>query len=350
MNKTILIFLLLLLVSCEKEIKTPIDEDGRIFIDAILGYGEPDRINVNISQPIYGEESTGAESVSLYLEADGKPVNIERDIEYQAGSSGGVSYVLTDEIYPGQTLRLIAEAEGLPPVQTCTKMPEPLTAMSVDTKTVQAYKEEDPYQTSKDTKTFYEIEVTAEEGFDKEEYFGIQVCKRMMYDTLGTVPDSHWKKYEELQQVVEPDKLYVNAVFSGGFSISSAEEEIVVEFDGGDMRMISPKQNERNAIGAVYVRPSAIRLQSAFTGYIYTAEGDVWYDYEIYETYEYNVRVFRLSPEIFHFYKARYIIEWTDVPVHLGFSPVTYTYTNVEGGLGMFGAVACYESGWFRMD
>lgn len=36
----------------------------------------------------------------------------------------------------------------------------------------------------------------------------------------------------------------------------------------------------------------------------------------------------------------------SDAPIHLGFSPVTYTYTNVEGGLGMFWAMSVYESDW----
>lgn len=71
---------------------------------------------------------------------------------------------------------------------------------------------------------------------------------------------------------------------------------------------------------------------------------------KITEAYEYNIKVFCLSPEIYHFLKARYMIDWTDIPVHLGFTPVTYTYTNVEGGIGVFGGASAYESGWIRLE
>jgi hypothetical protein len=44
------------------------------------------------------------------------------------------------------------------------------------------------------------------------------------------------------------------------------------------------------------------------------------------------------------------MIDAADVPIHLGFTPATYTYTNIEGGLGMFGAVSVYESDWIRFN
>ena len=54
MKKITYILLLLLLVSCEREVDFPVDADGRIFIESLVGRAEGDRINIRISQPAYG--------------------------------------------------------------------------------------------------------------------------------------------------------------------------------------------------------------------------------------------------------------------------------------------------------
>ena len=79
MKKITYIILLLLLISCERGVDFPVDADGRIFIESHIGRGEGDRVNIRISQPAYGNETTSAEDVLVYLEADGKPVGLERD-------------------------------------------------------------------------------------------------------------------------------------------------------------------------------------------------------------------------------------------------------------------------------
>ena len=101
MKKITYILLLLLLVSCEREVDFPVDADGRIFIESLIGRAEGDRINIRISQPAYGEESTSAENVSVYLEADGKPVGLERDMDYE--SDGGVSIFLQRRSAPDRS-------------------------------------------------------------------------------------------------------------------------------------------------------------------------------------------------------------------------------------------------------
>lgn len=348
MKKITYIILLLLLISCEREVDFPVDADGRIFIESHIGRGEGDRVNIRISQPAYGNETTSAEDVSVYLEADGKPVGLERDMDYD--SDGGVSYILTEKVTPGQMLRLAAAAKGVPSVQAVTIVPEQLRGVLINSSLAEVYKAEDSWQVVSNTQELREFKITTSDRPDKEAYYGVQVCKRIVYDTLGWVPSQVWEKYEAKQELVEIDNLYVNAqAASEGIGISSQETEIVVDFDGGPMRFMAASDYEESVIGNVYVKPHRRYMIEAHSGYHYDhISGDIRVDYEIYEDCEYNIKVFRLSPEMFNYYKARYIREWSDVPVHLGFSPVTYTYTNVEGGLGVFGAVSSYESGWFR--
>ena len=350
MKKIIYIFLLLLLVSCEKEVDFPVDGDGRIFIESLIGRAEGDRVNIRISQPAYGSETTTAEEVAVYLEADGKPVGLERDMHYD--SDGGVSYILTEKVTPGQKLRLAATAKGVPSVEAATTVPQQLGDVVINTRLAEVYKTEDPDQIISDTKVLREFQITTSDILDKDAYFGVQVCKKIVHDTIGWVPADVWENYLVKQGTVEFDNLYVNGDYSEGIGISSSEAEILVDFERGDMRCFAPSGKDGNVVGEVYVKPQNIHMVAANYGYIFDpiTETDIKVKYEIYEAREYNVKVFRLTPEMFHYYKARHIMEWSDIPVHLGFSPVTYTYTNVQGGLGIFGAVSSYESGWFRVD
>ena len=349
MKKITYILLLLLLVSCEREVDFPVDADGRIFIESLIGRAEGDRVNIRISQPAYGTESTSAEEVIVYLEADGNPVGLERDLEQD--SDGGVSYILTEKVSPGQKLRLAAAAKGVPSVEAVTTVPEQIGDVVIDTRLAEVYKAEDPHQTINDTRELREFKISASGDLDKDAYFGVQVCKRIVYDTSGWVPPRFWEEYEAKNKVTEVDNLYVNGEHSEGIGISSFETEILVDFGGGDMRCMTPSDKDAKLIGEVYVKPRSSYMVESRNGYYYDPVlGDMRVNYEIYETCEYNVKVFRLSPEMYHYFKATHIIEWSDIPVHLGFSPVTYTYTNVIGGLGVFGAVSSYESGWFRIN
>ena len=73
-------------------------------------------------------------------------------------------------------------------------------------------------------------------------------------------------------------------------------------------------------------------------------------DYEIYEYWEYKMLLYRLSDEIYKHMKARYIRDYYPLEPSLGFTPVTYTYTNITGGLGVFGGVSGYGSEWTRIE
>lgn len=332
-------------VSCEKEVDFPADKDGRIYVNAMIGMEGRDRIDVVVSQPAFGAEETGAEDVSLYLEADGKAVELVRDME--SDMSGVVSYVPQDAFRPGQKLVLRAEADGLPSVKAETTMPASLPEVNVESKLVVSYREDEAGQSMGYLRTRRNFHVVLDEMPQDDSYFGIQVLKRRMFDVIGTVPDYLWDDYEALQGIVEYDELYVNANISEGGEISSIKSELIVENAGGDMKVSAAESDNGKSAIDVFVKAEERYLKEAHYQYVNGVRELIS---EIYELYEYNVKVFRLSPEIYHYFRARFIVEESDAPIHLGFTPATYTYTNVEGGLGMFGAVSMYETDWFRID
>lgn len=332
----------LLALSCEKVVDFPADENGRIYIDAILGQKDGGRINLAVSQPALGSEDASAEDITLSLKADGEPVSLVRDMDYVPETEGMVSYLVEGSFRPDQQLELVAESPDLPSAKALTTVPASLRDVKLTYKEVNTYKNRDPEQTMGNLITLLEFNMAMDEKPDTDIYFGVQVCKRAVYDTVGTVPDHTWEQYEKKYGIVEYDDLYIDATYTEGSAISSAVKEMFVLYDGGEMQ-VSPAEPEGDGAAVkAYVYPTRKQLM----------QGSYHDDarYEIYEVFEYDIHLYRLSPEVYRCLKARYIIDNSRVPIHLGFSPVTYTYTNVEGGLGMFGAVSEYESGWFRIE
>lgn len=341
------ILTLLLALSCERMIEYPVDKRGRIYVDAVVGTEGTDRINLVVSQPALGSESVSAEDIKLSLTNEGEPVELVRDMDYESDLEGEISYIVHGDFEPGQKLELRAEAEGLPPVKALTNVPVGVPDVEVTCREVKSYRDDDIYSGSASLRTIWELHLTMDQKPDKDSYFGVQVLREVAYDTVGTVPEYTWKDFED-EWKVDYDALYLNSKTGETGGISSIEKELTVLFNGGDMRVLTPEAEGEGSALDVYVYPTQSHLKTG--RYHYNAAGEQILDWEIYEVYKYNVIVYRLSPEMYHYFRARYMIDTADVPIHLGFTPATYTYTNIEGGLGMFGAVSVFESGWIRFN
>lgn len=341
------ILILLLALSCERIIDYPVDENGRIYVDAVVGTEGADRINLVVSRPAFGSEAVSAEDIRLSLTNEGKPVELVRDMDYESAIEGEISYLVHGDFLPGQKLELKAEAEGLPSVKALTSVPAAMPEVEVTCREVKSYRDDDEYSGSSSLRTLWEIHLTMDEKPDKDSFFGVQVLKDVSYDTLGKVPEYTWDDFKNAGKT-EFDALHVNTKSGEGGSISSVEKELNVIFGGGDMRVFAAEADGEGLALDVYVYPTSSHRKAG--SYHFNEAGEEIWEWEIQEIYKYNIIVYRISPEMYHCFRARYMIDAADVPIHLGFTPATYTYTNIEGGLGMFGAVSTYESGWIRFN
>ena len=341
------ILILLLALSCERIIDYPVDENGRIYVDAVVGTEDADRINLVVSRPAFGSEAVSAEDIRLSLTNEGKPVELVRDMDYESDIEGEISYLVHGDFQPGQKLELRAEAEGLPSVKAQTSVPARMPDVEVTCREVKSYRDDEDHSGSSSLRTLWELHLTMDERPDKDSFFGVQVLKEVSYDTLGKVPEHHWEDYENAGKT-EYDALHINSKSGEGGSISSVEKELMVAFAGGDMRVLAAEADGDASALDVYVYPTNSHRKSG--SYHYNEAGEEVLEWEVQEIYKYKIIVYRLSPEIYHCFRARYMIDMADVPIHLGFTPATYTYTNIEGGLGMFGAVSVYESDWIRFN
>ena len=341
------ILTLIISISCERVIDFPLDENGRIYVNAVVGTEDAGRINLVVSQPVLGSETVSAEDISLSLTDEGKPVELVRDMDYVSDIKGEISYLVHADFQPGQMLELRAEADGLPSVKALTRVPARMPDVEVTCREVKSYRDDEEYSGSSSLRTLWELHLTMDEKPDKDSFFGVQVLKEVSYDTLGKVPEYQWEDFANAGKT-EYDALHVNSKSGEGGSISSVEKELMVVFAGGDMRVLSAEEEGDGSALDVYVYPTESHRKSG--SYHYNDAGEEVAEWEIREIYKYKIIVYRLSPEMYHYFRARYMIDMADVPIHLGFTPATYTYTNIEGGLGMFGAVSVYESGWIRFN
>lgn len=343
MNKIIKgLCLLVVLASCERHVDFPNIEHGRIYIDAIIGKEQQDRINVNVSQPVLGSEATCAEDVTLRLEVDGRQVLLKRDLEYDPKNLGEISYLITEKLTPGQNLKLTALADNLPQIQSQTSVPELVKNVDISSSLVQVYKNDLQDNQSEKMRTLREFKISTADELDDEGFWGVQVRRRSVLDSVGTVPPKRWEVWVSRHGVEQSEEFYVN--FKSGTDVSSVDVEMVVDFRGEQMRVMkSSKEEDRVAI-MVYVQPH--RERSLLEGN-YVGNSILW---EIHEKFEYYITLHRLSPEMYYCMRAQYIMKYAKPDEYWGISSPAYLYTNIEGGLGQFGAMSTYKSGWFRVE
>ena len=332
MRKYIFI-LLLILISCERDAKFNSDEAGRIYLYGIVSDGDSNVIKVNVSRPVYGKENAKPEDVKLTLEVDGASVELTRDVEYESSEEGEIAYKTEHQFAAGQKLELKAECNGLPTAEVHATVPEHLSAVSVNHSTEESYRVKDGdllYGTYRIVSKFH---VTLDEEFNKDSYFGVQVLRQKHIEVFDTSDEPNDKTSDE---TVEYDDLYENPVMT---ELSSIKHEVIIDVDGGEFLVVEPDNDGGKPAFDVFVANNPRYMT-------YGAWSGDELIYARYEYYTYKVKVFRIPDEMYHSLKAEYIKQNSDAPLHLGFSPPTYVYTNVVGGLGMFAAVTSYETDW----
>ena len=327
----------MVLTSCEKVVDFPKDPSGMIYIDAVVGEAS-NRINVQVSQPIEGSEDAVAQDVILAMEADGKPVELLRDLDYES-AEGVISYIAQTSFSPGQNLMLKASAEGLPSVKAVTTVPQPLPRMDITCGLIDSYKNQDPGIISNSIKQLFNFRIVMDEEPREDSFFGVQILRRKLHDYVGGIPEWIKEHYESLSEDIYDD-IYVYTDMAEYPAFSSIKVELVTDFDGGEMKVSPASPDNGRSVLEVQVEPTARHMLEAS----YNSETDE--NFEVYRYYLYKVRVYRLSKEMYHCLRAGFIAEHSDAPIGLGFTPVTYTYTNIKGGLGIFGAVSLYETDW----
>lgn len=329
---------MLLLTACETERPMPTEDSGRIYVYSLMSDSGKSIVNIGVSRPLgHTGPAPDPHSVEVSMEADGKPVRLTLDSELS--SEEILTYYTEDQFRSGQTLTLHATASGLNPAEAKIIIPEEITDVRITKREIDSFKESDSNSSSDYMRTLWEFGITIYEEAEAGDAYAVQILKKKMYEFIGEVyrPED----YESDMGLVEIDDLYVTSnVSNGNGSLTSVETEMIIDFDGGETKIENIVYDNASTYLSACVKPSKKRMVQSSYNPISNQ------NYSIYEYYEYKIKVYRLADEMYSYIRARHTAENHEIPIHLGFTPATYTYTNVIGGIGVFGAVAEYETDW----
>lgn len=332
----LMLSLVVMALSCDRLVDFPAEETGKIYVNAIMTDTGDSRMQIAVSQPVGGTAGISGKNMEVSLTADGETVELTR--ESGTLSEGMLAYKTDARFSAGQELAFQASCDGLPSVHAKVVVPAEIPEIQIFKSETDSYRTDSPGQQIDGIRRLWQFHVRLDETPYEGSYIGVQVIRRKMYEYSGNVPEAEKDAMEKEAGVEEADDLYVRSVMEGNGEISSIATETVVYFDGGETAVT--KAAWINA----WVRPTEKTLvESAYSPV-------TGVNYAIYQYYEYRIKVYRFSPEMYSYIRARYVSDNSVLPSHLGFTPPTYTYTNIVGGIGVFGAVTAYESEWTRYE
>lgn len=338
MKNYIKLIFLLIATACIKEVDFPTEDTGKIYVNAIISDNGANSITVAVSSPFSSSSPANAEDVTVTMTVDGRLIDLTPDME--CSTPEAVIYVPEVSFMAGQELVLSAATEGLPTVNARSVIPDKISETSITKEVIAAYKYKDPDYPSYLRRTLWEFDVDIMEEIKDAPYFGIQILRRKRYEYVGNVPDKVLRNYNNNDEPIEVDNLYNNAELPDNGTFSSIRKEMIINTGDGEMQVVKGEISDGRTRISACVEPCRSRLETATYN---PAAGVI---YEVHSYYEHKVILCRLSQETYDCLKARYILDNSQQMVDFGFTPTSYTYTNVIGGLGMFGAISTYESDW----
>lgn len=338
--RSLIAFLIVMTVSCDRIVDFPAEESGKIYIKGIMKDSGQSKIEIGVSQPVGGAEDVSPKDVAVILNADGKRIELTPDVI----DEDILTYTTDFRFAAGQKLSIMTTCNGLTDAQAEVVVPAEIPDVLILRSETDSYRRDSPGQYADQLKTLWCFNIRLGEIPDESPYLGVQVLKRKQYEYTGNVPVHEIDILEKETDVVETDNLYVNTSIGENGTFSSFETDMVVEFEGGETVIAKAKERDGYIWTDAWVEPGKRTLYSSSYNPI------MGENYAIYQFYEYKIRIYRLSSETYNYLRARFILNYSTLPTHFGFTPVTYTYTNIVSGIGLFGAVTTYESEWTRYE
>ena len=353
MKKTIItaVAALLALCSCEKQFDFhPEKYSNMIRLECVaLGGADTLFIYPQLCVPAHtkrsADESLHLKSLTVSVDGAAHQPEYKEWKEYQEtvrwDNETGMAYFDTVEvtrslwyvpehIREGSQLEVRASAEGTDDIYAQTTVPvQPKLVVKID-------KKEDK---EKSYSQYIKFSIPTEDI--KDGYYGIQVRTQESY-IIEFSPEAKEEGETDIHDVREysqspsdwnEDESAFEDIESGNNPTIGFDGRRLVGYDG-IMRLYTAEELLQSP--DVY----------AYANYNYDMQGD-WYVLRERHESRYQLVVYKLSAELYRYAKA-YNLMKRDTLAELGLSPVNFTYTNVSGGAGYFGALSVWESEWFE--
>ena len=297
-------------------------EDGRsvFYVECIQGLSDTTAISVIATAPKFGyDKSRILSDVNVTLKAGGREIPLSNaSVAVEMFPKG--AFYTTEKIQGGQTLEINVSGEGLDPVKAVTFKPYDPKPFTVRMERTTLYDDGLPDRSSR----MIRMEITPDDP-DISEHFYALVFDEKRYNADGTVSYLHPSPFLE----------------SEGFIYSSTfGDDLVVRTACSPWSLFKNNYSYvSDSIDPIYLwRGASLKKEGSITVYFFEPE------YRC----EYRVRLMEVSPEFYRYSKSlEYREDYNEALVP--FFPSSYSYTNVEGGCGVFASVGRLDGEWMEL-
>lgn len=317
----ILVLFLPALISCEREFDiTDLKASPKLYIESIF-HDRQDTVEI-IVKPTYPVNENPSQysypsDLKVYVLEDGEERVVEKaDVRFDDHQ---YKWFVTGRFRPGVKVEIKAEATGYPDVQSSVEVPEPFNDFSCS---VEKYS---------DNLDLSILHIDYADDPHSNDYYAVSVMNhtKVVYFDGTVFNESSYCRihFPESDDFGEYDYTAYNAAGKGW-----SPERILVFWCDSDS---SSKGKQRKSI---YIREKQTPDLWEWTEPMFGGEGEVVGT--VYDTF--YVTLYKLSSQTYHYLNGEWNRKYNDF-VYLGLAPATFTYTNISGGIGIFGPMAASE-------
>ncbi len=328
----------LIMSSCEYELDfSGVDVGPRLFLLGTSGSSDTTVVRLRSTVPM-GDSNSGSlplDDARVIMAVNGEEIVIDRADEAVPSLPEGCFYTL-HPVRPGDKVEVRASAGGLEPVVAESSVPGAFPENEV------GMEAERWVVNGNYTSTRLRFSVSFRDDSESEDYYAMQVCRMKSYYT--SYDDGRFEPGKNEYEHVAPISLDDQA----DMDLYPSQRPIWVNYslgsglysDGDAHMMVFDDRSFEDGEGVMefLVKYEEDRVTSA------TIMNGVTVEESGYRC-SYKVMLYRLSPELYRFIKANEILG-SGIAILLAAAPPSYVYTNVRGGVGVFGGISVTETGW----
>jgi len=315
-----LIMAMTTLSSCLMIMESGEDGESIIYLECIQGMSDTTAISVIATAPKFGyEESRILSDVNVTLKAGGRDIPLSNaEVATEMFPKG--AFYTTEKITGGQTLEITVSGGGLEPVVATTYKPEDLKAFGIKMEKTVVY-EDDAEQGTRVIK----VEIIPDNKDIADHYYALTFDERR-YGNDGAF------YYSNPSPILQSDGFIYSSTFGDDLVVSAACSPwslFAHHYDYASEKIVP-----------VYLwRGASLMKDGTITVYF----GERGFKSDL------RVHLMEVSPEVYRYAKSlEYRNEYDEMLVP--FFPSSYSFSNVKGGCGIFGAVSCRDSEWMKLS
>lgn len=341
-----------LLVSCQDNFDiTKIEGQPKIVMYCMPTCGDTTVVTLAESVPVNTRPNDSTRPMPLN---DAKVSYRLNGVEQQVENLGDGNYRVVVHQQPGDVVRVKAESGSLPTAEAVTVIPEAVEAQIVGMADVRA----DDNDGDGDFRDYVQLAARFSDDPSTRDYYAVRVMsdyhffeKDNVYitgDTDGTTGDSgNGITSGEGGMPAPPDGYYESKSqsFTRWEELNIQNEPLLKPLTSAD----SDFGFERDFYQNFYIFDDTSLRSPSYTLHLNVPKQPTgkWQDFAAY--IRYRVVLYKISETAYRFFKSINDMSGNDFASY-GFSQITPTPSNVEGGLGMVGAFSTGEGEWKVID